>query len=47
MAKEVREEVEAMKAAFKRISGDKKSIIKFLADAGIVTPQGKLAKQYR
>jgi hypothetical protein len=44
---EVRLELEAIDRTFARVSKNKRAAIRFLAKAGIVTKQGRLAKEYR
>jgi len=44
---DVRLELQAMDAAFKRISKSKADAIRFLSKAGILTKTGRLAKKYR
>jgi hypothetical protein len=45
--KDVREELEALDRAYKKISKNKASAIAFLHKAGILTKTGKLTKKYR
>lgn len=44
---DVRSELKAIEAAFKRASKNAATAILFLSKAGIVTKRGRLAKEYR
>ena len=45
--RDVYSELKAIEAAFKRVSKDPASAVRFLSKAGIVTKKGRLAKEYR